>query len=392
LDSINTNCPNCSQSVSVKFHSITDVPVNSCITLDAAEEAIKYPTGNIELCFCQNCSFIYNRTFDIKLVEYSSRYQDQQAYSATFGAFQENLVNTLIQKYHLQNKSIMEIGCGKGDFLKLLCSTGNNKGYAIDPIADPRYFADINNGNIVIFPEHYSTRHDKIHADLICCRHTLEHIPDTADFIKLLRNNIAGKVTNLFFEVPNTQIIIDNCSFQDIYYEHCSYFTACSLKYLFETNGFYVESIDLAYNNQYLLLFASSEKNDKFPSCAKAGNKLTINSLDDFVIKIAGRIQHWKSLIESLQKKNKNIVIWGSGSKCMGFLSALKIMPDNLYIVDINPNKQGKFSPGLDIPVVSPEIFSHTKINTVIVMNSIYENEIKTKIAEYSKIPEVLLL
>lgn len=392
MDRNNSNCPNCRNTASVKFLSITDVPVNSCITLDTANEAMNYPTGNIELCFCQNCGFIYNSAFDVKLVEYSSRYQDQQAYSKTFSVFQENLVNTLIQKYRFENKSIVEIGCGKGDFLKLLCSKGNNRGYAIDPVANQRFFEGSSNYNIEIYPEYYSVRHADIDADLICCRHTLEHIPDPADFMELLKNNISGKTVNLFFEVPNTQVIIDNCSFQDIYYEHCSYFTAHSLKYLFESNGFYIDSIETAYNGQYLLLYASTVGNHKLSHCKNTENKPVIIFPGNFVTGMASRIQYWKSVFESLRTNHRKIVIWGSGSKCTAFLNALKLSTENIHIVDINPAKQGKYSPGLDIPVNSPEIFAREKIDVVIVMNPVYENEIKSKIAEYSEMPEIILI
>ena len=109
------------------------MPVNSVLLLSSREQALSFPTGNIELRFCGACGFIFNALFDPGLVEYSPRCEETQGYSASFREWHEGLARRLIQRYALHNKEIIEIGCGKGEFLTLLCSLGNNRGIGFDP-------------------------------------------------------------------------------------------------------------------------------------------------------------------------------------------------------------------------------------------------------------------
>lgn len=83
--------------------------------------------------FCKECGFISNVAFDPSKLNYSSVYEDQQSFSSTFNAFAHDIARRLIEKHNLHNKSILEIGCGKDDFLALLCELDHNRGAGIDP-------------------------------------------------------------------------------------------------------------------------------------------------------------------------------------------------------------------------------------------------------------------
>ena len=56
---------------------------------------------------------------------------------------------------------------------------------------------------------------------------TLEHIPATGDFVRMVRRAIGDAVRNrpVFFQIPEATRILRDCAFEDIYYEHCSYFS-----------------------------------------------------------------------------------------------------------------------------------------------------------------------
>ena len=82
------------------------------------EEAFEAAKGNVRLAFCRTCSHIFNSAFDADLVEYSHSYENSLHFSPTFQAYARTLANRLIQKYELYHKNVIEIGCGKGDFLK----------------------------------------------------------------------------------------------------------------------------------------------------------------------------------------------------------------------------------------------------------------------------------
>ncbi|GAH50316.1 unnamed protein product, partial [marine sediment metagenome] len=112
-------CPACfSNKISV-FHRQTGVPVHSVLNIPSREEALNFPTGNIALAFCRDCGFISNILFDPGLLNYSSDCEESQGFSETFNNFARLTAAELIERYDLHGKAILEIGCGKGEFISL---------------------------------------------------------------------------------------------------------------------------------------------------------------------------------------------------------------------------------------------------------------------------------
>ncbi|UCH02446.1 MAG: class I SAM-dependent methyltransferase, partial [Candidatus Bathyarchaeota archaeon] len=173
-----TVCPNCGITLRCvsPFYEVKEVPVHSCVILPTKQEARRFLRGDISLGFCKACGFIFNMYYDPSLLDYSSTYEDQQSFSPTFNAFARDLANHLIVKYNLHNKEILEIGCGKGDFLTLLCELGNNRGIGIDPAYVATRIHRKSANRLTFINDYYSERYANYHGDLVCCRHTLEHI------------------------------------------------------------------------------------------------------------------------------------------------------------------------------------------------------------------------
>ncbi|HHQ13887.1 MAG TPA: SAM-dependent methyltransferase, partial [Chromatiales bacterium] len=131
-------CPTCGEGRMRVFFEIEDVPTNSCILLETEEAARAWPRGRVALAFCGECGFVLNVAFDPALTEYSERYEETQGFSPTFQKFHRQLATELVERHGLKHKKIVEIGCGKGEFLHLLCSIGENSGLGFDPA----YIAD----------------------------------------------------------------------------------------------------------------------------------------------------------------------------------------------------------------------------------------------------------
>ncbi|MGD2066749.1 MAG: methyltransferase domain-containing protein, partial [Candidatus Bathyarchaeota archaeon] len=172
-------CPNCGAQATSVFYEAEDVPVHTCIMLSTRQEALDFPRGKLVLGFCNECGFIYNVAFDSSVRSYSSVYEDQQSFSSTFNIFAKNLAQCLIEKHDLRNKEILEIGCGKGDFLVTLCELGDNSGVGIDPAYIKDRVHSKASSRLTFIQDYYSDKYSNYHGDLICCRHTLEHIPNS---------------------------------------------------------------------------------------------------------------------------------------------------------------------------------------------------------------------
>src|SRR5262249_47664929 len=130
-------CPACQGARAQVFFALPSLPVN-CISLwPTYEEARSCPRGDIRLALCPDCGAIFNRAFDVRALEYDNRYDNSLHFSPSFQRYAEGLADGLIERYQLHNKDIIEVGCGKGEFLALLCSRGGNRGLGFDPTYEP---------------------------------------------------------------------------------------------------------------------------------------------------------------------------------------------------------------------------------------------------------------
>lgn len=379
IEQPNLSCPNCNSSGLSIFYAVDDVPVHSCLLVSSKEEALQYPTGNLRLGFCPDCGFITNTLFDPGVHKYSTQYEETQGFSACFNAFAKSLAQRLVDKYDIRNKTILEVGCGKGEFLALMCQLGDNKGIGIDPAYVPERNPEGAASRIEFIQDFYSEKYAHLQADVICCRHTLEHIAPTRQFMQTLRRAIGDKRDILvFFEVPDVMRVLREGAFWDIYYEHCSYFTAGSLARLFRASGFEIDDLYLDYDDQYLIITAYLTEGPTAPSLDLENDleQLT-RAFEQFRKECPRRIDHWRNTIQQIVLGGQRVIVWGSGSKGVAFLSTLKLANQIEYVVDINPYKHGKYMPGTGQEIVSPQFLTEYRPDKVIVMNPIYCEEIQ---------------
>ncbi|BAU66606.1 C-methyltransferase [Stanieria sp. NIES-3757] len=387
-------CPNCGNQGLEIFYEVRNVPVHSCLMMSSKEKALDFPCGDVVLGFCDQCGFITNVKFDPKWSAYAPNYEDQQSFSPTFNKFAVDLAKKLINKYDLHNKDLVEIGCSKGDFLLLLCELGNNRGVGIDPSVVPGRVQSEAAERVTFIQEYYSESHAKYVGDFICCRHTLEHVQPTAEFISTVRKSIGDRQNVAFFlEIPDNTRVLQQLAFEDIYYEHCSYFSPGTLARLFRSCGFEVTDLYLEYGEQYLLIEAIpvDTPSTKIHPLEETVEEV-VADVKYFTENIQQKLQHWKQYLEKMQAEQKKVVVWGSGSKCVAFLTTLDTIDKIEYVVDINPHRHGKFIPGVGKEIMSPEFLKDYQPDTVIVMNAIYCDEIGQMLQKMGVNPEIVAL
>lgn len=372
------------------FHRVRAIPTNSCIQLTSAEEAKNYPKGDIELGYCRDCEFISNRAFDPALTEYSSRYEETQAFSETFNRFHRTLARDLVERHQLKNKRIIEIGCGKGEFLELLCELGENEGVGFDLGFDPGRLQGRPTAGIEFVRDFFSEAYSHYLSDFVCCKMTLEHISDTRNFVEVTRRSIGDRRdTVVFFQVPNADRILTQCAFEDIYYEHCSYFTSSSLAGLFERCGFRV--LDVRFGEQYLSVEAVPvESARRVPYCVK--RRSVQAKVADFSTRMIAKRRHWNEVVGKALDDGKRIALWGAGSKAVSFLHTIDRGVEIPLAVDINPHRQGHFMAGTAQRIVGPQALEITPPDLIIVMNRIYLDEVRQELADRSLAPHLCAL
>ncbi len=387
-------CPSCGTSGMKVFHTLDSVPTNSCILLSSREEALAYPRGRIELAFCSACGFISNIAFDGSLTEYSGRYEETQGFSGTFNAFHRKLAEHLIRRYDLHDKDILEIGCGKGEFIAMLAELGDNRGVGFDPgYREERTAAGLTE-RLKFVTDFYSEKYSSYQADFVCCKMTLEHIYPVSQFMATVRLAIGDRLdTAIFFQIPEAVRIVRDCAFEDIYYEHCSYFSPGSLGRLFRQNGFDVLNLEVAYAGQYLTIEAKPTRNVSTAPLAQENDLAILTRLvAEFPAKCQVNLDDWRRLVREAYGRGKKIVLWGSGSKAVSFLTTLGVGDAIEYVVDINPHRHGYYLPTTGQQIVAPEFLREYQPDVVIIMNAVYRDEIGWELARMALRPEILAL
>lgn len=377
------------------FHQVEAVPSNSCILLDTREEALAYPQGAIRLGFCPSCGFISNLAFEPRLTEYSGRYEETQGFSATFNRFHRALAERLIERFDLRGKDLIEIGCGKGEFLMLLCELGGNRGIGFDPGVQVARIQGPAAERVRFIADFYAERYAEVQGDFIACKMTLEHIHPVGDFIAQVRRAIGDRTgTPVFFQIPEATRILRDCAFEDIYYEHCSYFTPGSLARLFRAQGFEVLSLATEYEGQYLTIEARAVPAPvtQAPLAVEEDISAVAELVASFPARFAAKRRQWAERLDQYAREGRRVVLWGAGSKAAAFLATLDAQGVVSHGVDINPYRQGHFLPGSGLPIVAPAFLVDYRPDVVIVMNPVYREEIARDLTAMGLAPDLPML
>lgn len=352
------------------------IPVFQNYVYENRERAKACLVGDLDMVGCAQCGFVWNRAFQADIAVYDSGYENDQTLSRSFKTHFAEMADRVIHSFPLtESISLLEIGCGQGQFLAEIAErAGDRLDFAYG--FDPAYRGPLEFGERTKFKRSYASKEtvNNLHFRPRCIvsRHTIEHVPDPIAFLNDIRGILGeGNEARLFIETPCVRWILDNCVIQDLFYEHCSLFTAETLDFALESSGFRTIKIDHVFGGQYLwaeAAFAKSTPTEIHKQC------------DASVLQLAGK--RWETAKhrwqQSIQSSGLRTAIWGAGAKGMTFAQITD--PDASHIdciIDINPAKQGKFSPATAHEIVSPPEAIGRGIEAVLVMNPVYVSEIE---------------
>lgn len=329
------------------------LPVQQNRFFATAKDAIACPVGDLILVQDQLTGIVYNAAFRPELMAYDENYQNEQGYSCVFEKHLYQVIE--IVRSHFSGKSILEIGCGKGRFLKLIRDMGFSA-VGIDPAYEGK------DPYVVRKPFSSSLG---MTGEAIILRHVLEHVPNPMRFLASIAEANDGK-GQIYIEVPSLDWIRNNRAWFDLFYEHVNYFRLSDFFRIFDR----ILDSGSFFGGQYLYVVAELASLCMNPEGAIQRFCLPPDFLDGINCAIVAMNEH-------LGRKH---IIWGGGSK--GVIFALQLLrhgginPD--FVIDINPFKQGKYMPITGLPVLSPEngLAIMARRDAIFVMNSNYFSEI----------------
>jgi len=385
-----TTCPACDGDRLAEIYWLAAIPVQSCVLLASRDDAKRFPRRPLALALCDECGFIFNAIFDREMIDYAAVTEESQHFSGTFDRFARELVAEIAATSDLAGCRTLEIGCGKGDFLQELVRATGTSGLGVDPGFIPERLPSAGAHDVTFRREVFDPRRIDPSPDFVVCRHTLEHIDDVGSFMADVAAVCGGREhVGLFFETPDVARVLAEGAFWDIYYEHCSYFTAGAHARLFRRAGFAVTRLYLAYDDQYIIQYARPGAAG-LPLAIEDDLQRARSLAADFPGRVAGARKRWTEFVRTRRAQGRRVVVWGGVSKGVAFITSIGLDDDIVQVVDINPFKQGKFIPGAGSEVIAPETLVDEPPDTVIAMNRIYLPEIRATLTSLGLEPELV--
>lgn len=371
-----TSCPLCQSGDLLQILCWEQIPVHQNLVFTSSEAAQAAVRGKVTLTGCRRCSFTFNATFDLGLLEYGPNYDNCQAASSLFRDHQTAIRRAIAAGVAAKSGVVLEAGCGKGEFLRELVEQ-ELPGWSGIGI-DPAYTGEALKlgGRLRFIPEFFDARYDDLRADVTYSRHVIEHVSDPVPFVRQMANcTLESSAGGILLETPNMEWTLRNQAFWDISYEHCSLFSDASIRTLLLLAGAKPTSVEHVFGGQYLLVRgAKSQAPMETIAPPDAG---WADLLTDFSVSHNAWIEAFRRRLETAKSRGK-IAVWGAAGK--GAMFCIRIDPEGVLIdrvIDNNPNKHEKHIAGTGHRIELPSAKSLGDIQLVVVMNSNYLAEIK---------------
>jgi len=261
------------------------------------------------------------------------------------------------------NTKILEIGSNDGVFIKNL-----NPKFTISVEPCSNFAKETQDMGYTTYPEFWtqelSNKILKNHGkqDIIFAANCICHIPDLDQTFNAIKSLLSDDGT-FIFEDPSLAEVINNNSYDQIYDEHPHVFSVIALDNLLKRNGLQivkVENLQVHGGSNRIFAKKIGSKVDKSVELSKSYERIL--GLDQFKTfkRFAQRVEQSKEdlirLLTQCKKENKKVISYGATSKSTTVFNYCNIDSELIsYITDTTPEKQGKLSPGMHIPVISPE-------------------------------------
>ncbi len=326
-------------------------------------QGVKQDRGlTLDLCQCMGCGLVQ---FDCEPVDYYRDVIRAGGFSKTMVELRRYQYKHLIDSYHLEGKKFIEVGCGQGEFLKVLSEFPVEvHGIEHDPHLVELARAqglDVTEG----FTETEDTRFAGGLYDVFLSFNFLEHQPDPGTMLQAIYRNLEDDAMGLI-TVPSFEYIMDHNSYYELIRDHLAYYTFETLTPLLERNGFLVEECEVINRDTLSVIVKKRPQMD------------TENLLECYV----NLKREMESYMKYLDAWDKKVAVWGASHQGFTLAATTKLGERARYIIDSAPFKQGKFAPASHLPIVGPDHFHEHPVDAIIITAPGYTDEIAASIRQ----------
>ena len=318
---------------------------------------------NLRICF-NSKNFLVSITRPVNpKKQYTNKYAHRASESYTMRSAFKKIANELKKRFN--PRYIMEIGSNDGVFLK---NFNKKKVIAVEPCKN---LALITKKMFKTYPEFWNIKlskkiqqKEKKKFDLIFSANTISHIPNLEETFKGIKISLSENGI-LVIEDPSLLSVLINNSYDQFYDEHVYVFSLISMKNIASQYDLRLFDADKISTHGGSIRYYICKKNAKFKETknlkklirkeinSKLNNFSTYKKFSQRVFQSKKRL---KNLLQNLKKKNKTIISYGATYKSTTIFNYCKINSSLIsHVTDTTLNKQGKFTPGTHIKIISPE-------------------------------------
>ncbi|GAB3152425.1 class I SAM-dependent methyltransferase [Micromonospora sonneratiae] len=369
-------CDACGGQPLRPFAELGEIPVFCGVHWASRDEALASPLGTMSLAYCPDCGYVRNIAFDPNALVYDATMDTNLHHSPAFQSFSTKLVHHLAARYPLRGATVLDIGCGQGEFLRELCHVAGARGIGYDQMYAGPTGPDPSGAEFHCAAAPLDD--DAPPFDFVTSRHWFEHLADPYGFLVRLRELAGDRPVRGYLEVPDAAYDLATAGWEVIY-PHVSYFDGYSLCRIAQRAGWQVVATGPLFSGMFRYVEISCNLPDQdilttLPGLSDRDRQL--DSIAGFAGRHAAERERWRSVIDRALAADDRPVLWGAGSRGVQFLHLAD--PDNRLaaVVDVNPRKWDRYLPVTGHRVTSPESLATLGTRTVISTNPAYRNEI----------------
>jgi SAM-dependent methyltransferase len=310
---------------------------------------------DLEVCQCAGCGLVQ---LSNDPVPYYREVIRAAAVSAVLRDSKTRQFADFVERFGLQGKRVIEIGCGRGEFLSLLPPLG----VAAHGLEDSPDAVVHCRGNGLLVEQGYVEGDGTTLAnglfDAFLLLMFLEHMPDPNAALRGIHRNLNEGAVGVV-EVPNFEMLLRKKLFSEFIGDHLLYFSQETLQTTLNLNGF--EVIEFSeIRNDYVI-----------SAIVRKRGRLDISHFYEYQVKITADIHAYLARFPA-----QRVAVWGAGHQALAIIALTGIADQIRYVVDSAPFKQGKFTPATHLPIVGPQALDEDPVDAVIVMAASYSDEV----------------
>ncbi len=389
-------CRSCGQNDLKLVLSLGSMPLaNALITEDQLDQPEStYP---LEVAFCPECSLV-QITETVPPEKLFRDYLYFSSFSDTMLQHARAIVERVLASRQLTANSLaMEIASNDGYLLQYYKNAGIPV-LGIEPAINIARVAQEQHGIRTVtdfFGAETATKlaEQGARADVIHANNVLAHVADLNGFVKGLRQLLKPDGIAII-EVPYVKDLIDRCEFDTIYHEHLCYFSLTALKELFDRHGLTIQLVErLAIHGGSLRIFAGinngAPPDPVVTKLLEEEQRWGVKRLEfyqDFARRVAELKKSLREFLFDLKGRKLRLAAYGAAAKGSTLLNYFEIDTTALdFVVDRSTHKQGRFMPGVRLPISAPARLLEEMPSHVLLLTWNFADEILSQQAEYRR-------